>query len=158
MGVETEREHAGATIRALGLGDVQAVAAIGQVTPEAANWTEESYREALSWVGVVPLVCEHAGRITSFVIGRQVSDEAEILNVAVARSSRRKGQGAALLEAALREFRARRVSQVFLEVRESNETGIAFYEKQGFSRTARRSNYFRDPDEAAIVMETKLRD
>jgi ribosomal-protein-alanine N-acetyltransferase len=158
MGVETKREHAGVTIRALGLGDVQAVTAIGQVIPEAANWTEKSYREALSWIGVVPLVCEHAGRITSFIIGRQVADEAEILNIAVARSTRRQGEGGALLKSALSEFRARGVSRVFLEVRESNETAIAFYEKHGFSITGRRSNYFRNPDETAIVMEAKLRD
>jgi ribosomal protein S18 acetylase RimI-like enzyme len=54
------------------------------------------------------------------------------------------------------EFRARQVSRVFLEVRESNEAGIAFYRKHGFSNTGRRAGYYRDPDEAAIVMEMKL--
>ncbi len=156
MDAETKREDAAATIRVFRVDNVQAVAAIGQLTPEAANWTEESYREALSWMGVVALVCEYERRITGFIIGRQVADEAEILNLAVALSARRKGEGGALLEMALAEFQARQVSRVFLEVRESNETGIAFYQKQGFSRTGRRLGYYRDPDEAAIVMEMKF--
>jgi len=156
MGAETKREHAAATIRVFRVDDVQAVAAIGRLTPEAANWTEEGYQEALSWLEVVALVCEYDRRIAGFIIGRQAADQAEILNLAVARSARRKGQGGALVKAALDEFRMRRVSRVFLEVRESNETGIAFYEKQGFSRTSRRPGYYRDPDEAAIVMEMKF--
>ena len=156
MGAETKREDAAATIRVFRVDDVCAVVAIGELTPEAANWTEESYREALSWMGVVALVCEYDRRITGFIIGRQAADQAEILNLAVARSARRKGQGGALAKAMLEEFRARRVSRAFLEVRESNETGIAFYEKQGFSRTSRRPGYYRDPDEAAIVMEMNL--
>jgi len=156
VGAETKREDAAATIRAFRVDDVCAVVAIGELTPEAANWTDESYRDALNWMGVVALVCERDKGIAGFLIGRQVADQAEILNLAVALSARRQGEGGALLQAALDEFRARRVSRVFLEVRESNETGIAFYERQGFSIAGRRPGYYRDPEEAAIVMEMKL--
>ena len=76
--------------------------------------------------------------------------------LAVIPAKRRKGEGGALLKAAVEALRARKVSRVFLEVRESNEAGIAFYEKQGFSKTGRRAGYYRDPDEAAIRMEMKL--
>ncbi len=156
MGVESKRERANATIRAFHGGDAGAVTRILRESPEAANWPEESYREALNWAGAVALVSEGDGRVTGFLIGRQVADEAEILNVAVAESSRREGVGWALLRAALGEFLARGVSRVFLEVRESNETGIAFYEKRGFAKTGRRAGYYRNPGEAAIVMEMKL--
>ncbi len=54
------------------------------------------------------------------------------------------------------EFRVRHVSRLFLEVRESNKGGIAFYEKHGFLKTGRRAGYYHHPDEAAIVMEKKL--
>ncbi len=102
------------------------------------------------------LVREWDGEVIGFIIGRQVADEAEILNLAVAPSARRRGEGGALLEAALEEFRSRGVSRAFLEVRESNETGMSFYEKRGFFKTGRRPGYYRDPVEAAIVMEMKL--
>ena len=84
------------------------------------------------------------------------AEEAEILNLAVVLAKRRKGEGGALLKAAMDEFQARHVSRVFLEVRESNEGGIAFYERHGFLKTGRRASYYRNPEEAAIVMEKKL--
>jgi ribosomal-protein-alanine N-acetyltransferase len=105
---------------------------------------------------VVALVSGVEGKVAGFIIGRLVGDEAEILNLAVTPARRRQGDGGALLAAALEEFASRRVSRVFLEVRESNETAISFYSKHGFTKTGRRSGYYRDPDEAAIVMHRKL--
>jgi ribosomal-protein-alanine N-acetyltransferase len=156
MAAETQRERAEATIRAFLPADVAAVTTILREVPEAANWTAESYREALNWPGTVALISEEEGKVSGFILGRQVADEGEILNLAVTVAYRRRGEGGALLKAAFAEFQSRGVSRVFLEVRESNETGIAFYEKRGFSKMGRRAGYYRDPDEAAIVMEKKL--
>jgi ribosomal-protein-alanine N-acetyltransferase len=113
-------------------------------------------KDLLGWRGVLALVSECDRRVTGFIIGRQVAGEAEILNLAVIVAKRRKGEGTALLMSAMDEFLARQVSRVFLEVRESNGTGMAFYEKHGFSKTGRRAGYYHDPDEAAIVMEFKV--
>jgi ribosomal-protein-alanine N-acetyltransferase len=85
-----------------------------------------------------------------------LKDEAEILNLAVSPAKRGGGDGQGLLKVAIDEFRARGASRVFLEVRESNEAGIRFYEKRGFAKTGRRAGYFRAPDEAAILMEMNL--
>jgi ribosomal-protein-alanine N-acetyltransferase len=90
------------------------------------------------------------------VVGRQVADEGEILNLAVRRQNRRRGEGHGLLSAILEQLHRRGVNKVFLEVRESNEVGIAFYEKMGFAETGRRPGYYRDPEEAAVLMEKKL--
>ena len=156
MSAEIKREPIAATIRPFDDADVVPAAEILRISPEAAQWTEWGFRELLGWRGVVALVSERGTEGTGFVIGRQAADEAEILNLAVAQASRRQGEGGALLNAALEEFRSRGVSRVFLEVRESNKTGIAFYEKHGFSKTGRRASYYRDPDEAAIVMHIKV--
>jgi len=143
-------------IRTLRREDAPAVREILKEAPEAANWTEQSYRESLGWPGAVALASEAEKRVAGFIIGRQVGDEAEILNLAVVPKERRRGEAEALLNAALEEFRTREVRRVFLEVRESNEVGIAFYTKQGFAKTGRRGGYYRNPDEAAVVMEKKL--
>ena len=90
------------------------------------------------------------------MIARQPGDEAEVLNLAVVEGRRRKGVGGALLKAADEEFRMRGVRRVFLEVRESNATAMAFYRTHGFSEAGRREGYYRDPVEAAIVMEKRL--
>src|SRR5437899_2287194 len=158
MGTETKPGRARATIRDLHVDDVQAVTAISRVTPEAANWTEESYRSALTWTGVVAFVSDFDSKVTGFILARQLGEEAEILNLAVSPARPKKGAGRALLKAAMDEFRARQVGRVFLEVRESNKAGISFYSKHGFSKRDIRFNYYREPDEAAVVMEIKLRE
>jgi ribosomal-protein-alanine N-acetyltransferase len=156
VGAETKLGRTGAVIRAFRAEDAPALTSILRDAPEAANWTQASYRDWMNSPGAVAFVSEGDGRVTGFIIGRQVADEAEVLNLAVAPLARCKGQGGALLKAALDEFGARGASRVFLEVRESNVVARAFYAKHGFSQTGKRLNYYRKPEEAAIVMEMKL--
>jgi ribosomal-protein-alanine N-acetyltransferase len=104
------------------------------------------------------MAVETAGKLVGFLIGRQTIEEAEVLNLAVAPGSRRKGSGSALLQAAVEEFQARGVNRVYLEVRESNQAGIAFYEKHGFLQAGRREAYYRDPIETAVIMQKRFAD
>jgi ribosomal-protein-alanine N-acetyltransferase len=156
MEAETKRERAGTAIRAFLTGDAAAATEILRASPEAAQWTELGFMELLGWSGILGLVSEDERKVIGFIIGRQVGEEAEILNLAVMQAKRRKGEGEALLKAVMDEFRARQVSRVFLEVRESNKRGTAFYAKHGFSKAGRRAGYYGDPEEAAIVMEEIL--
>ena len=156
MATELRPERARSTIRTLRAEDASAVAEVLRQSAEAVFWPEASVKEVLEWKGALGLGSQAGGELVGFLIGRNVASEAEILNLAVAPGSRRKGEGGALLKAAIEEFRMRGVSRVFLEVRESNVTGISFYEKHGFSKAGRREGYYRDPSEAAIVMEKKL--
>ena len=145
-----------ARIRALRPEDIPELVSITEESSQAANWSRESYEELCTSEGFLAFVSERAGRVSGFVVGRQAADEGEILNVAVRRENRRKGEGRALLLAVLEQLHWRGVRRVYLEVRESNETGIAFYEKQGFAKTGRRRGYYREPEEAAVLMEKKL--
>ncbi|HEV2197617.1 MAG TPA: ribosomal protein S18-alanine N-acetyltransferase [Candidatus Acidoferrum sp.] len=156
MATELRREDERSAIRALRPEDAGAVAEILRQSREAVFWPESSVREVLEWKGILGLASEAKGEVVAFLIARQVGDEAEILNLAVSPESRRKGEGGALLKAAVVEFRKRGASRVFLEVRESNCAGIAFYGKHSFSKVGRREGYYRDPVEAATVMETRL--
>jgi len=156
MEAEIEREGKRATIRMFRPADAAAATAVLRESREAANWSEKSYVESLGWRGAVALASEVEGRVTGFVIGRQIADEGEILNLAVIPGRRRRGEGGALLKAALDEFQTRRAGRVFLEVRKSNHAAIAFYGKHGFAETGRRVGYYQDGSEAAILMEKKL--
>jgi ribosomal-protein-alanine N-acetyltransferase len=156
MSAETKRERGASTIRTFREADLAAVTEILRTSPEASQWTEWSFKELLGWRGVLALVSEQDRKVCGFIISRQVLEEAEILNLAVLVAKRRSGEGEALLNAAMEELRERKVSRVFLEVRESNVAGAAFYEKQGFSKTGKRAGYYRDPDEAAIQMERSM--
>lgn len=156
MATELRRKEERSATRSLRPEDAGAVAEILRKSPEAVFWAEASVREVLEWNGVLGFAIEVRGEVAGFLIARQVRDEAEILNLAVAPESRRKGEGGTLLTAAVAELRKRGVSRVFLEVRESNAVGIAFYQKHGFSRAGRREGYYREPVEAAIVMENRV--
>jgi len=156
MAAKAKRDSIVATIRAFGEAHAATAAEILRGSPEAAQWTEWGFRELLGWRGMLALVSEDDGKVNGFIIGRQVAEEAEILNLAVVPTKRRRGEGGALLKAALREFLARQVSRVFLEVRQSNKIAMTFYARHGFSKTGRRAGYYHHPEEAAIVMEIKL--
>lgn len=156
MAGEIQRMRVDSAIRTLRPEDAAAVSVILRSAPEAVFWPEASVKEVLEWQGTLAIVSEVDRQVAGFLIGRQAGGEAEILNLAIAPGNRRKGEGGALLKSAVQTFRMRGVSRVFLEVRESNGVAIAFYLKHGFSKTGRRDGYYRDPHEAAIVMEKRL--
>jgi len=138
------------------IGDVPEVAAILREAREAASWSEDALQDTRLLPGLAAFVSEHDGSVSGFVVGRQVLDEAEILNLAVKQSSRRRGEGRALVFRVLQHFAEGQVSRVFLEVRESNTGAIAFYRGLGFQATGVRRDYYQDPKEAATVMELSL--
>jgi [ribosomal protein S18]-alanine N-acetyltransferase len=133
-------------------GDTEAVSRICRQSPEAAQWPKESYDEAHS-LGQIVLVAELNGQICGFLVARVIGDEAEILNTAVDSAYRREGVGSTLLTAAISSAQAHHAKTIFLEVRESNYTAIAFYVSHGFAKSAERRAYYGSPTENAVVMK-----
>ena len=156
MAAEAKTDSAGPRIRTMRPEDAARISAILGNSPEAVFWPEAEVKEVQAWRSTLSLVAESSGTVTAFLLARQAADEAEILNLAVEQGSRRKGQAAALLQSAEKGLLERRVKRLFLEVRESNHAAIAFYEKYGFCKVGRRPAYYREPEEAALVMEKKL--
>src|SRR5437667_6205639 len=118
MAAEAKRDSVAATIRVFGQSDSAAAAEILRGSPEAAQWTEWGLKELLGWPGVLALGIESEGKVNGFIIGRQVAEEAEILNIAVVPVKRRQGECGALIKESLEEYRARHVSHVLLEFSE----------------------------------------
>jgi ribosomal-protein-alanine N-acetyltransferase len=150
--------RAGFVIRVFnGVEDAAAVSEILREAREAASWSEEALRETVKLPGVTAYVSERNGAISGIVVGRQVLDEAEVLNLAVMQGMRRQGEGRALVRQLLNRFAELAVSRVFLEVRESNAGAITFYRGLGFEAIGTRRDYYQDPKESATVMELWLR-
>lgn len=104
------------------------------------------------------IVAEIDGRVVGFLVSRQISGERgedapqrEILNIAVTPPFRRRGIAKALLKRELHEHTA----IFYLEVRESNLAAQALYRRLGFAEIGRRSEYYQEPSEGAIVMQMK---
>jgi ribosomal-protein-alanine N-acetyltransferase len=143
------------SIRKYAPADASAMSALAKLAPESAQWSPESYQQGAE-AGQTILVAEEGGEICGFLVSRWVASEGEILNMAVAPVSRRKGVASQLLGDALEEARRRHVERIYLEVRESNGAAILFYETHGFARSGRRANYYSNPTEDAVLMERKL--
>ena len=94
--------------------------------------------------------------IAGYIVARETAGELHINNFAVRSEFRRCGIGATLLNQVLHEARRRRATAAFLEVRSTNHAAQALYEKCGFRAIARRTNYYSEPKEDAVVMSLEL--
>ncbi len=63
---------------------------------------------------------------------------------------RKSGGGTLLMQAVLARAKELQVTDLFLEVRISNEKAINLYKKFGFSRISVRSKYYADGEDAAV--------
>jgi [ribosomal protein S18]-alanine N-acetyltransferase len=119
----------------------------------AAHWSREQYDQIFdpSSPNRLGMVVRDSQGLQGFLIAQGILDEWEIENIAIAGPARRRGLGTRLLGEFLDQARAQGARAVFLEVRESNRAACALYEKWSFERSARRSRYYSDPVEDAII-------
>jgi ribosomal-protein-alanine N-acetyltransferase len=94
--------------------------------------------------------------IAGYVVAWFAADEGEIANLAVREPGRRRGVGAALLDAALAEARRRGAANVYLEVRDSNAAARALYASRGFEEAGLRRGYYRRPQEDAVILRRTM--
>jgi ribosomal-protein-alanine N-acetyltransferase len=82
--------------------------------------------------------------------------QADVLTIAVARTSWGKGIGSALLGALLEAARNRGCAEVFLEVREDNPRARGLYLRRGFEEIGVRRGYYQPSGVDAIVMRKDM--
>ncbi len=99
-----------------------------------------------------PFVAERAGSVEGYLMTWRIIDQLHVLNLAVCPTARRRGTGSRLLQAALAAARSWGLRKVALEVRESNMGARLFYAHHGFAEVGRRSGYYQDTGEDAIIM------
>ena len=95
---------------------------------------------------------EEDGKVVAYLIGRMIAPEGEIYRVAVAPNKRQRGLGYRLLDYSVKTSRGKGLESLFLEVRSKNIPAIKLYEAYGFKRVGVRKNYYKNPDDDAIVM------
>lgn len=101
------------------------------------------------------LVLRHDNEIIGYFLGQCVLDEMEILRVAISPNYRRLGYGRFLLNEVRRKVIERGITSCYLEVRESNSPAISLYRSFDFMPYGRRSRFYRQPDEDAILMKAQ---
>ena len=120
-------------------------AAFGDRFGEA--WTRSQLGGILPMAGVALVLARDGedGEAIGFSLFRTVSDESELLLIAVMPSEHRRGVGRMLLDDFLNRARNDGVVRVHLEVRDGN-SALTLYRDAGFSPVGRRRNYYHAPD------------
>ncbi|WP_434310855.1 ribosomal protein S18-alanine N-acetyltransferase [Hominifimenecus sp. rT4P-3] len=113
-------------------------------------WSEAGLRSGISGTGVRYFLYERDGDILGYCSAQTVMDEGELLRIVVDETVRGCGVGSRLLEALFAGLP--QVRSWYLEVRESNRAAIALYKKYGFQPIGLRKNYYRNPQEHALLM------
>ena len=129
---------------------------ISKASATAAHWRHDEYAKLVAPEMMherITLVIEQDGVVAGFIVGRPLVEEWEIENIAVRGPARRRGLGSHLLGEFLDLARNRGGKEVFLEVRESNQAARALYEKWAFVECGRRSSYYQNPAEDAVILK-----
>ena len=88
-------------------------------------------------------------KIYGYLIVLDSIDVYEILAIATIEEYRNKGIAQELLDKI-------KTKDIFLEVRESNQTAINFYKKNKFKEISVRKKYYSEPNENAIIMKLEV--
>ncbi len=120
-------------------------------------WSEEGLGAELTKSEARFFVCEAEGEVAGYMGMHIILDECYITNVAVFPKARRKGVGEALVKNAVAVASEESCSFISLEVRVSNASAIALYEKTGFVAVGERKNFYSSPTENGLIMTKELR-
>ena len=139
--------------------DVDAVMALAESLDAAPHWPRSAYETALDPAAVphrAALVAEVSGVVAGFAIASLIPPQAELETIAVSQPFQRRGAGSLLLSTLLLVLKSRHIAEITLEVRASNLAARAFYRAHSFLDASRRTAYYADSGEDAIIMRALL--
>jgi ribosomal-protein-alanine N-acetyltransferase len=143
-------------IRAMSEKDLSAVTEIERAS-FSSPWSERAFVEEFDnplshfWILVR---ADRAGSegVVGYICVWVFHDEIHVMNLATHPSHRRKGVARRLLNHAMAHSSRQGALNVVLEVRTSNHAAQQLYRAFGFRVVGRRSNYYKDTGEDALVM------
>ncbi len=138
----------------LTLGDLTAIEAIERESYPT-PWSRSMFASELAKPSSICLGAFDAdagGRLAGYLIISRYVDAWHIMNVAIAPEYRRRGIASRLLDELFRQTDDDARRGYTLEVRVSNASAIALYERLGFHATGLRRGYYTDNREDALVM------
>lgn len=148
-------------VRFMTAADLGRITEIAAGLREAPQWPREAYAAALTPDATprrIALVAEHlaTGSLAGFAVASLMPPESELESIAVDAALQRRGVAWALWAALADAVQRGGAGQILLEVRASNERAQAFYCALGFVEAGRRTRYYVDPVEDALIMRRAL--
>lgn len=119
----------------------------------AIPWSGDSLRnDLLHNTGSKYLIAEYNGITAGFISFSHIFGDAQITNLAVSETFRRKGTGRLLLISAFAAAEDLGCTNMMLEVRAGNKAAIRLYISEGFRSIGIRKGYYENNGENAIIM------
>ena len=143
------------------LGDIIPVIEINLKTlPE--HYSDYFYESLLEELPEAFIVAEISGKIIGYIMCKMEHGfsnfrklgfvkKGHVVSIAVLDEHRRKGFGSVLVNEAIKGVKTIQCSELYLEVRCSNNDAVRLYEKLGFSIIQRIKTYYRDGEDAYVM-------
>ena len=122
-------------------------------------WTRGIFSDCLR-VGYDCWCLQLGPAVAGYCVLSHAAGETHLLNLCVAPDMQGQGLGATLLGHALRRSARQGSTEIFLEVRPSNQAALALYRRYGFRAVGERPDYYAAGEgrENAVIMARALRE
>ena len=139
-------------VRAMRTADLAQVLEI-ETASFGSPWSSRTFLNLLRRPNAALFVAEEVpGYVLGYAVIWFAGPEGELGDLAVRSTVRRLGVASTLLASVMADAHGRGATEIYLEVRESNEAARALYDRHGFEVVNRRPEYYSDPEEDALVM------
>jgi len=126
------------------------------------HYSDYFYESLLEELPEAFIVAEISGKIIGYIMCKMEHGfsnfrklgfvkKGHVVSIAVLDEHRRKGFGSVLVNEAINGVKNIQCSELYLEVRCSNNDAVRLYEKLGFSITQRLKAYYRDGEDAYVM-------
>ena len=148
-------------LRRCELGDIIPVMEINLSTlPE--HYSDYFYESLLEELPEAFIVAEISGKVIGYIMCKMEHGfsnfkklgfvkKGHVVSIAVIDEHRRKGFGSILVNEAIKGVKIRQCSELYLEVRCSNNDAVRLYEKLGFFIIQKSKAYYRDGEDAYVM-------
>lgn len=121
-------------------------------------WSRGNFIDSLAAGYIAEMLDSHDAGVVGYFVAMPGVDELHLLNLTVAPDWQGRGHGSALLDAVRAHAAERRLTTLWLEVRESNHRARALYRRRGFAEVGLRRGYYPAASgrEDAVVMSLPL--
>lgn len=94
--------------------------------------------------------------LIGYIIFHVSEDFTDIYKIFIRDGDKRKGYATMLLNKVIDISKRYNSKKLMVEVRSKNNSAIEFYVKNGFSKISIRNNYYKNPNDDALIFERRL--
>lgn len=119
-------------------------------------WSTESLYLSIESENSTIFYAELDGKTVGFLVASETQYALDIYIVVVNEEYKNKQIGRRLFQALIQYAKNKKIPEIILETRKSNNPAIALYERVGFEKVGLRRAYYSSPIEDAVVMKKEV--